>query len=670
MSQVNHDSSSSSSTPSPRQLSTYSTDVRSPTVASSFSQADTVLTSRTHYTVNTGGRARQSWRNGINGFWRTPSFLSTENGRSAARRSNSIAGDGTEKAVSPISDAPLVDVPAIELPASPVAGHGEPRSFFESDSESDEEPVLSRASSVRVQRPQLVEHNPNASGYSLRVYGTPLGSPPNPGPSLRKTQQVISSPLNTLRDLTPQAQRANPNDTRPGPLISKAEQLLGIPLKNLTDLTPAVGQEDPVDSLGGPAEALEALTANALNRASTTALAPTPPPLSELSHTPASITETTNTPSRIEAQSTHPLSMSGFHTRYMPHHHLLESENIEGQHTGSLIHEASATDGLRSNPIQPPDVPRLHRAISAPPLSSRHPHRRVTIRPLDLESAGEYRLRQSVVSTPYPTRAGSLDVDAISPLSAIAYTKVSQALPPTSEVRDRFRSPLRTEVLHLELAVARRPSITTLVKITIEDRSTYDDEALFKVLRRSYTHILLGPSQYLVTARVLRSVTFTDPLFDATSFLQHLLSPRLGHKRKTWLVWLREHQVKPILGSSIGSEKSVSFHSPASTSRMPFFKMHKVHPRLTFHFDFSLPKIALAIIGNILMSCLAAILWVLFGVPGVGLEQRHHKLAMPVNKWQLDAQERVETGLVLGVFVALLGTLGSVGWIAGSWLLL
>src|SRR5271155_3484925 len=117
MSQVNHDS-SSSSTPSPGQPSIFSADVRSPTVASSFSQADTVLTSRTHYTANTGGRARQSWRNGINGFWRTPSFLSTENSRSAARRSNSIAGDGTEKAISPMSDAPLIDGPAIELPAS------------------------------------------------------------------------------------------------------------------------------------------------------------------------------------------------------------------------------------------------------------------------------------------------------------------------------------------------------------------------------------------------------------------------------------------------------------------------------------------------------------------------------------------------------------------------
>jgi hypothetical protein len=43
---------------------------------------------------------------------------------------------------------------------------------------------------------------------------------------------------------------------------------------------------------------------------------------------------------------------------------------------------------------------------------------------------------------------------------------------------------------------------------------------------------------------------------------------------------------------------------------------------------------------------------------------------MLVEKWQLDAQGRVLTGLVLGVFVALLGTLGGAGWIAASWFLL
>ena len=167
----------SRSAPSPTQPSVFRAEVRSPTVPSSFSRAGTVLTSGTHYTANTGGRARQSWRNSINGFWRTPSFLSNESNRSTARRSKSVTGNSTDNTVSPISDAPT-GFPAIKLPASPVAGPDEPCSFFDSDSESDGEPVLtvlSRANSVRAQRPQLIEHDSSASGRSLRVYGAPLG---------------------------------------------------------------------------------------------------------------------------------------------------------------------------------------------------------------------------------------------------------------------------------------------------------------------------------------------------------------------------------------------------------------------------------------------------------------------------------------------------------------
>jgi hypothetical protein len=580
-----------------------------------------------------------------------------------------MVGNSTDKAVNPKSEAPT-GLPAIELPASPVAGHDEPRSFFDSDSESDREPVLSRASSVRAQKPQLVEHNSNASGRSLRIYGPSLAITPGSGLSSRNAQQVLGSPLNTLHELDPQAQRANPSDTRPGPSISKAQQLLGIPLQNPADLTPAVEEEHPVESPGGPAEALEALTANALDGASATALAPTPS-LPDMSHTLDSIIEVPSTPSRIEALSTLPSPMGGFGTVRVPRRHLLEPVAVDDHYTdSSRQQEPSATDGLRSNPMQDSEVSKLHRATSAPPLPFHHPHRKVTIRPLDLEAAGEYQLRQSVVSTPYPERAGSLAADVISPLSAVASAKVAQNLPSTSEERDRFPSPARPEFLYIEFAVARHPSMTTLVQIKIEDRSTHDDEALFKVLQKSYSQTLLGLVQCLVTARVLEAVTFTDPTFDATSFLRHLNSPKLGHKRKTWLIWLREHQVNSKASTSNGSEKSVSLFSPASTPRMPFFKMHKTHPRLTFHFEFSLVRIAVVVTGIIMISGLATIFWVLFGVPRIRPTQGHHNLGMLVEKWQLDAQGRVLTGLVLGVFVALLGALGGAGWIAASWFLL
>jgi hypothetical protein len=385
-----------------------------------------------------------------------------------------------------------------------------------------------------------------------------------------------------------------------------------------------------------------------------------------------SIIKIPNNAARIQALSTLPSPTSGFGTLRMPHPHVLETRTVDNHPGDESFHrfDVAPEDGLRSNPVRDSDIARLHRAVSAPPLPFRHPQTTVTIQTLNLEAAGAKTLRQSVVSTPRPTRAGSLAVDAISPLSDVASTKPSQALRATSQERDRFPSPARPELLYLEFAVARHPSMAVLVQIKIEHRSTYDDEALFKVLRKSYRETLLGLAQYLVTARALQSVTFMDPRFDTASFLKHLHRPRAGHKRKTWLIWLREHQVKPSTNSSNGSEKSVSFSSPASTPRMPFFKMHKVHPRLTFHFEFSLVRVALAILLIIMMSALAAILWVLFGVPGYAAAHGHDDLAMPLEKWQVDAQGRVLTGLVLGVFVALLGTLGGGGWIAVSWLLL
>ena len=663
MSQTNEES---GTVPSPTQPSVFNAEVRSPTAPWSFSQAETVLTSGTHYTANTGGRARQSCGNNIGGFWRTPSFLSNENNRSTSYKIKSMVGKCTNNVSSPISGTSTA-TPAIELPASLVASPKGPRSFFDSDSESEGEPVLSRASSVRVQRPQLVEHNSSTKGCSLRVHNASLSASRNSGHSSQDAGQVLEPPY-TIFDSALQAQGGDPNDVRPGSSISKAQQLLGVPSKNVADATPAVEEENAVENPGGPAEALKALNANAVDGASTTPLAPTPFPKSDMPYPPASIMEIPNPPPRVGALSTLPSPMGGLGTLRVPHGHVLE---LATRHTGTFRQpKTSVMDGLRTNPIRDSDVSRLHRTISAPPLPSHHPHRKMSIRPLDLEVAGEHGLRQSVVNTPYPTGAGSPAMDVISPLSAIASTKVGQAVLLTSEERERFPSPARREILYLELAVARHVSMTTLVQITVEDRSTYDDEALFRVLQRSYRQKVVGLVHCLVTARALRGVTFTDPVFDATSFLQHLLSPKRGRKRKTWLLWLREHQIKHTSSVSSGSGKSVAFHSPASTPRMPFFKMNKAYPRLTFHFEFSLPKVALATVGTIILSCLAAILWVLFGVPGIGLSRSHRAPVMPLEEWKLDAQGRVLTGLVLGVLVALLGALGGAGWLAGSWLLL
>ena len=639
----------------PAEPSISSRDLQSSAISPTFSQADTLLTRRTDYAANTGGKARQSWRSSINGLGRALSFSSNDSSLAAAPASPGTVPPNSSNHVSPTQ----ASVPAIELPASPVAGPGCPRSFFDSDSESDHEHVIHRASSVRTQRPQLVHHNFSASGRGLRVYG-------------------------------PEGERLKLLETRPGPSVSKAEQVLGVVTKSTTRLVPAeflpatpehedrTEHIDAVEGSGGPAAALLALTANAVDTASMTALAPTPSENSSMS-TPPPVVEVPTLRTPITVLDIVPTPVTSFGTlRALAQQGDEDTKEIMPASSGSsLIFGLSgnsptlgrALNGLRFNPVSSAAAPRLNRAISAPPLPGRHPHRRVTIRPLDLDAAGQYRLHQAIVSTPYPTRNGSIAISDVSPLSALASAKVADAVPPSSLKSDRFPSPARQEALLLELAIARHHSATTLVQIKIEDKSTYDDEALFRVLQQSYKTTLLGTACHLLTARSLSNVTSTDLTFDAPNFVRHLRSPRLGLKRKTWLIWLREQQLKPKRNGSNESEKSTSLYSPGSPPRMPFFRSLKVQPRVTFHFEFSVARIALAVLCTVLMSCLAAILWVVFGVPGFGPGSQQN-IAPTGKSWEVDAQNRVLAGLVLAVLVAFLGALCSAGWIAGSYLIL
>ena len=623
---------------SPTQPSVASTHMRSPAVDSTFSQADTILTRNSQYTANTGGRARQSWRDGIGTFLHTSRFLSNDPTQitppmssvtpryTAINHNSPVAGQERRGAVT-----------LVELCASPITGPDEPRSFFDSDSESDGEPVISRASSVRAQRPKLVEHHSTTSGRSLRVYESPHGAMQSPRPTL-----------------------------------NESELLLAILLKHPNGLTPTTESLNPVDIVGGPAEALSVLTANAVDQASTTALAPTPPS-PQLSFTPSSILDVPDTPTRIEALDTLPSPMGGFGTIRVP--------QTPPSRKVAVLLGTSAVDGLRSHPVHGMEVSGLQRAISAPPLPFRNSNRKVTIRPLDLTSvhdpSGRRLFRESVVTTPYPTRNGSLGFSEVSPLSAIANARIADALPPTKEERDRFPSPSRPEILLLELALARHLAGTTTVQIEVEDKGTFDDEALFRILRKSYNSSLLGLVRRFAVAKRLTSATSTDPNFDANNFLQHLRRPGLGHKRKTWLAWLRAQQTKVKRNGSRGTGHGVSFYSPSSTPRMPFTAFDVKEdgkpppPTITFHFEFSPAKIALACFAIVSLSCAAAIVWVLFGVPGAGLAQGHgDRTGVASETWRHNAAQRVVTGLVLGVFVSLLGTLGAVAWILGSWLLL
>jgi hypothetical protein len=175
-------------------------DLTSPVLSPMFSQADTLPTHASNYTANTGGRARQSWR-------RPQSLMANIPDKQSPRRPSNTA---TNTSPTDPTLVRLVTDPISELPVTPVA----PRSFFDSVADSDSEhtpdgdTIISRASSVRVQRPQIVEHHSNARGRSLRINGQHLAPPTKLGPSSSKAQQMLGHPLKSLYDSTPATELA------------------------------------------------------------------------------------------------------------------------------------------------------------------------------------------------------------------------------------------------------------------------------------------------------------------------------------------------------------------------------------------------------------------------------------------------------------------------------
>ncbi|KIX99782.1 uncharacterized protein Z520_04418 [Fonsecaea multimorphosa CBS 102226] len=150
------------------------------------------------------------------------------------------------------------------------------------------------------------------------------------------------------------------------------------------------------------------------------------------------------------------------------------------------------------------------------------------------------------------------------------------AVPPHTAKSDRFPSPSAPEILFLDLRLARHPSAQVTVEIEVSDRATFDDEQLFTIVRDSYVTKLMGRTRWWFCARTLEGAsTGTDIItqqgfsrgmglpfwqsglqqqigagagngngaeFDGADFVRHVLNPRVGRRRKMWLLWLRNNQ--------------------------------------------------------------------------------------------------------------------------------
>lgn len=561
-----------------------------------------------------------------------------------------------------------------ELPASslgPITGPDESRSFLDIDSDDSSDqykpyrPIVSRANSVRVQRPTLVQNHSGdhisqaTSGVTIDVYN---------GDVFQPTAKAVPRPMNTHAEeelppepKTPATETTNESTRGMGPQHAYNALTANIPSpqfisrfsvttvdSNDSPLPPGIDSSLPtgkseVETIDytaglGPEVALRALIGKI--DASTTALASTPKsedtsnPESVNSDIKETIIETPDT----TVKSTLPSPFGGF----------------------GAVDNSSRFTPLSLNPVDT-DAARLHRTIFAP--RTQYSNRKVTIRPSDLviaDSHSDRRLfRESVVSTPYPARKASV----ANPEEALAAKK----LPTLLEEKTHFPSQDRVEVLVLQLAAARHTGMKRTIAIEITDKGSYDDAQLFKAIHKAYWQDVLGPARRVFSARQLSHATFSnDVSFDAADFIKHLRDPKIGHKRKGWILWLQQHQ--PHVADSPQDRKRESYashYSPSSMPRMPFQRSLPQLAKVVLHFEFSILAIALAVLVSVLLSCLATMLWVLLGVPGFdtgsdlsGRDRRQ------------DAEGRVLTGLVLGILVLSLSSLGSAVWIGGSYLLL
>jgi len=522
----------------------------------------------------------------------------------------------------------------------PITGPDEPRSFYDSgsDDSSDAEPVLQRASSVRVSKPFIVQHS-NNSGGSVPKFYVPQTPPAGDG-------TLVPKPLN-----------------------------LGHQLMNASGANDSVA-EDQLQPVGGPADALKSLEGRepGVDALSAVSEATSEASTSQASTSPRdtlkrTILEFPSPPVGNEGTDTLPTPMGGFGSLRTS-----KTTSDAGYSTSTYV---ASIDGLRSNPITDFDK-KLSRAISAP---ARHPARRVTIRPSDLvinRANNDHKLfRESIVSTPYPARQNSMvEFDEqpapqvvtprqlrrsrlLLPNTSVKETKSidekqqtirkvadetlnEENLPPkiplstkptipgaTSFVTprsDRFPSPAAPEVLFLNLRLGRHPSARVTVEIEIDDKPTFDDEQLFTIIRKSCDTKLLGLVRGVLSARRLSHVGFSSMPNDsddintsrsspaawsaghgharhlptgANDFARHLLRPSLGHRRKIWLLWLRDqqhpglssrqqrraartaipqiHQTSPLDEGEGESPVAFSFMHPRNNSHSPS-QSHDVSP--------------------------------------------------------------------------------------------
>lgn len=319
-------------------------------------------------------------------------------------------------------------------------------------------------------------------------------------------------------------------------------------------------------------------------------------------------------------------------------------------------------DGLRAHPIRRSStVPIAKRKVGFWP-------------PLDVEVKPEHRfLRQSVVTTPYPSR---YQEEAVI-LEPKVHNKLKATLTLVITIRTASVPIVKRIVFPNEQEMANSPD----TKKSVTD---FDDERLFRLIKAEYKS-MRGFFRNALSARQIQSLQFisfdnqssptnhNQPPFPSPFRVQDDMSagpqllalfrtPRLGRNRRQWLDWIANRPENSAAGNTAG-ESEESERDPCALELADGWSAWRVFSAFT----------AVAA-----LSSLATLLWILLGVgsePGkfVPAGEGNPGSATPVEirggggLGFRGAAGRITGGATLGALVLILGWTGVGGWIFLSW---
>lgn len=309
---------------------------------------------------------------------------------------------------------------------------------------------------------------------------------------------------------------------------------------------------------------------------------------------------------------------------------------------------------------------RLHSTRDSLPMtplnrsSSVPPRRKVTFPPPPIDVKPGHRfLRQSIISTPYPhpERAPNSKLSVFS--ATVRDSVITLCL--------HSNNSLAPKVSRMVIPADRVSGLVTdsSEKRRHDSRRDFDDEKLFQLIRTEYTK-MRSPVHRYGSLRALQSFhlssykdlsqtasrwqklahtkqfSLTDEGFDQESMLRLYRRPQLGRGQHHWVDW-----ALTLPGRLNGGRRSSEGE----------------HLVVEFVEGWCVVKIFGAVASVVLLSVVATLLWVLVGV---GTQQSGTGVSMG---WR-DAGGRVQTGVVLGAFVLLLGWTGVGAWAVLSWLVM